>query len=1015
MSVIKIATSPIAGAIAVLLLVIACDHLPPTSAGATGLSISGTVTTAGTPSAGVTLTLGGDRQGAVTTDSTGKYTFGNLVTGLYSITPAKTGTTFTPGEIQVDLATSSQSGKDFVMAQDAAKLLVAKTSIDFGSIQIGQSKTVQLGLSNLGRKALNITGLQFSSPLFSTSQTTLTIPSDSLVQLPLTFKPTSTVQATGELTIASNDPANPQTKVTLTGKGIAGGAPQIKADPTSLDFKSVKIGASSVLKLTITNTGSDLLHINSAQTTGPSFSLTLPAQVIAFGRSLEIAITFAPADTGKKSASLQIASDATNAPNLSIPLSGTGLTNLPSNINFDPSPVSLGKVFRDSLAKKEVTISNSGSDSLVVTVVTTQGEGFSTTFTGGAIIGPGGTKKFEVRLRSSTLGPKSGLLTIFHSDPQRPELAVPLDAEVVDIPPQSIRLSPADSLGYGTVETGSQRTRQFWVVNPNSVSLSVWNFVVSDTSYRVSPDSLSVPARDSTAVTVVFAPDRGGAINATLTMSSNSVEKPSLSYSLRGSGLKPTAGKLTLPVDRLDFNPTVAGASQTAALALSHCGDGALLISGVTTDNNQFTVENVTNSILPKGGGSINVTFRPATVGIITGKLIFSTSDPGNALVTVSLAGVGIDTTARVPLMTLNSRNLDLGTVVRGLTATQQITVGNIGKDTLRITRVTASQQEFSVVPQQLVVPPGIDLGLSVSFSPVTSGEVTGRLIIESNDQIRKQDTVRVRGVGVAESGQVGEKEILIQGGTFFMGIAGEFEPVRLVTVRSFYMDAYEVTNQEFKEFVDQSGYDRPELWTALGWLWRQTFREQGFDPADPRPRFWGSGDFPWESDPYSDRSNSPVVGVSWYEADAYARFRGKSLPSEAQWEFAARGAEGRTYPWGFTWRPNFLNHGNVYSPYYDVSDGYKYSSPVTLFPEGANPQQILNLAGNVWEWCQDWYADYSPTDTFDPRGPVNGKERIIRGGSWNGSVNYCRAFHRNKSNPELRYKDGGIRLVRSF
>ncbi|MFH1071690.1 MAG: SUMF1/EgtB/PvdO family nonheme iron enzyme, partial [Candidatus Glassbacteria bacterium] len=101
--------------------------------------------------------------------------------------------------------------------------------------------------------------------------------------------------------------------------------------------------------------------------------------------------------------------------------------------------------------------------------------------------------------------------------------------------------------------------------------------------------------------------------------------------------------------------------------------------------------------------------------------------------------------------------------------------------------------------------------------------------------------------------------------------------------------------------------------------------------------------------------------------------------------------------------------------PYYDASDGYQYTAPVTLFPEGSTPQQVQNLAGNVWEWCLDWHGDYSLGDTFDPHGPAGGTEKVIRGGSWNGSVNYCRAFHRNKSDPNLRYKDGGIRLVRSF
>ena len=156
-------------------------------------------------------------------------------------------------------------------------------------------------------------------------------------------------------------------------------------------------------------------------------------------------------------------------------------------------------------------------------------------------------------------------------------------------------------------------------------------------------------------------------------------------------------------------------------------------------------------------------------------------------------------------------------------------------------------------------------------------------------------------------------------------------------------------------------------------------------------------------------------MGVSWYEAAAYARYRGKQLPTEAQWEYAARGQAGRIYPWGDQDTPALSNHGQSRSPYYDISDGFRETAPVGSFPGGATPEKIYDLAGNVMEWCRDWYDDYNPAETFNPSGPSTGLERVIRGGSWRGSMLFIRGFHRNRSTQNIRYQDGGIRLVRNF
>ena len=213
--------------------------------------------------------------------------------------------------------------------------------------------------------------------------------------------------------------------------------------------------------------------------------------------------------------------------------------------------------------------------------------------------------------------------------------------------------------------------------------------------------------------------------------------------------------------------------------------------------------------------------------------------------------------------------------------------------------------------------------------------------------------------------------------------------PVHKVSLSAYRIGRYPVTVGEYQRFMDAGGYEEPGHWESGGF-----------------------GDFQQPGDWEEQRAHPtrPVVGVSWYEACAYAAWAGAQLPTEAQWERAARGTSARKFPWGDQdASSSLLNFEmNVGAP-----------TPVGVYPRGATPDGICDLAGNVWEWCLDGLRPYSnerqPKGSMallDPVGPtVAGSSRVLRGGGWDFFADGCRSADRVASGPIERRDYGGFRL----
>jgi formylglycine-generating enzyme len=279
---------------------------------------------------------------------------------------------------------------------------------------------------------------------------------------------------------------------------------------------------------------------------------------------------------------------------------------------------------------------------------------------------------------------------------------------------------------------------------------------------------------------------------------------------------------------------------------------------------------------------------------------------------------------------------------------------------------------------------------------------------------------------------------VALPGGAFLMGTDAKDGfpedgegPVREVNLNAFFIDRFPVTNAAFQLFISATGYITEAErfgWSFVFWshIPKARFHQLVEDTVAQAPWWckvsgarWDVPEGPGSS--VTERDNHPVVHISWNDAWEFADWAGKRLPTEAEWEYAARGGLiQQIYPWGNKLRPNGEHRCNIWQgefPQYDTGDdGYVGTSPVDAFP--ANDFDLYSMTGNTWEWCADFFSrDFHRTALHDnPTGPPCGSARVMKGGSFLCHKSYCNRYRvaaRSSNTPDSSASNVGFRCAR--
>jgi hypothetical protein len=529
-----------------------------------------------------------------------------------------------------------------------AQLSVNPASMDFGSVAIGAKGTSTLTVSNNGAADLTISVLTLAGADFSIGGITTpkTIAAGQSASATITFSPAAAGNASGSLTITSNDPANPSLTVGLTGSG--NGAPAgLSVLPATFSFGNVVDGQTKSQSFTAKNAGGAALTIAQLSVNGAAYSvsgLNTPA-TLAAGASTTFSVLFAPTTAGTLAGSVSIASNAPNSPN-AVALTGTGVA-ASVTLSASPSNVSFSAVNAGSASTRSVTLTNSGNTSMTLSQVSVNAKDFSVSgITTPVSLGAGQNAVMMVNFQPSASENISGNIIV--SSSTGATAVIPVSGTGLQ---PALTVTPATA-NFGSVSVGSPSSQTVQLTNSGTGTLTVSQLSVSGSGFSTGTLALpiSLGANQSRSFNVLFSPASAGTVSGSVSIVSNAPKSPA-TIALSGTGI---AASLTLSFSStgLTFGNVNTATSTTQTITATNTGNSSVTISRITENGAGFSLSGAGTPVTLSAGQRLtfSVMFSPTAPGNDSGTVTV-TSNASGSPATISLSGTGVTVSTHTVLL----------------------------------------------------------------------------------------------------------------------------------------------------------------------------------------------------------------------------------------------------------------------------------------------------------------------------------------------------------------------------
>ncbi len=639
---------------------------------------------------------------------------------------------------------------------------------DFGSVPMNTASSGQVfTFTNTGNTTLsNISVTSSSGDFVETNNCSSTLAAQASCNINITFTPTATGTRTGSLTVTSTSTVNPTLSVSLTGTGTTAPVATLSLTPASADFGTIALNSSSSAGVfLLTNTGQTAITGILIATSGDYSETTSCAATLAPCSTCSINVVFAPTASGTRNGTLTVNS-STATPKLTSTLTGRGAATLTTTAAITPTSQGFGTVnVGESSATIPFTFTNTGSSSMTGLAISATGD-FSTTNNCGYFLNPGASCQINVTFSPTANGTRAGTLNVASGSVYVPSITTIATLNGTGfLLTNGASLSPA-STNFGTVLLGaSSAPTAFTFTNIGTTSLASVAVSLSGGGFTQTNNcTATMAAGASCTINVTYAPTAAGTANGTLTVASNSTTNPTVTAALTGTGAAATStialtpgtqdfGSVNIGATSADFNFNVTNTGNTAVTGVT---------LAVTAPFQQSTTSatggsNCSSTLAPGASCTVILTFNPTAVGAASGTLTVASGSLTNPIVTSSLTGTGVSTTA-TDTVTLTPAAQDFGTVTMGSVSQDFIfTFANTG--TTSVSGIAISMTgPFEYSPTSGnggtnctgTLAAGASCAIDLVFAPTVTGVTSGVLTVASSSSGSPTITSALTGTGTA-------------------------------------------------------------------------------------------------------------------------------------------------------------------------------------------------------------------------------------------------------------------------